>query len=44
MYKKKNENERKEKKKDIYKGKKMKGNMMALSFRRLVMLSLLQSV
>ena len=41
--KKKNENERKGKK-DIYKGKKMKGNMMVLSVRRLVKLSLLQSV
>ena len=32
------------KKKDIYKGKKMKGNMMVLSVRCLVILSLLQSV
>ena len=29
---------------DIYKGKKMKGNMMVLSVRCLVILSLLQSV
>ena len=41
--KKKNENERKEKK-YIYKGKKMKGNMMVLSVGCLVILSLLQSV
>ena len=41
---KKNENERKGKKKGIYQGKKMKRNMMVLSVRRLVILSLLQSV
>ena len=40
---KKNENERKVKK-GIYKAKKMKGNIMFLSVRRLVILSLLQSV
>ena len=32
------------KQRDIYKGKKMKGNMMVMSVRRLVILSLLQSV